>query len=1086
MPQRQQTAAGEKSHGMNPFIGWGISTLLLMLFNRGKKGGDTTPQKASRFTSDNTSSIGSPIPVALGRVMIKNPIVSYYGAFRADPYTEEYGMHSKLSVKDVLLQMLITALTIAFLPRKHLVITNTGTGDAIDIKNGRDNKLIMMAIMNFLLWLLMALFNKHAGRTTIQKGFKYYLGWQHIICWTGDNIGVKKLWMNVYDSKVEDSTEQGVWDNNNKIAWEQENMQGLAASIDQPEMFGGVDEGGGFTGEVRYYFGNSTQPKDPWMIEQMKASTIPDDLKGLTPKYPMYLSCVVSNKDKKTGAYIGKQATIPEMWFEVVNYPDRLSKKYKDSKLEPMIGQDANPAEVIYEILVNDYWGCDYNTDDNVIDEESLVKLGLACQKEGLGISCLINSVAKAGDYINNILVHISGVKFDDPKTGKLTFKLIRNDYDVEKIPRFDTTNCETLEFSRLDWSETTSAIALTFTDAENKYDNGTLTVSDLANKLITGRYQESTVDGTYFTTRDNARNMAKTQLLSAGYPLSSVNFRCNRSAYDLTIGDPILITWEPFGIQRQVYRVTDIDYGSLTSGMITVTAIEDVFGFEYTDYKYADIPDWTDPEKIPEDISNFLFMEMPYEVTRSLDTYINAWAAKPSQHTYKWMIWRHEEGKYNRMSETSNWSIIGRMVVGTEENYGVDNNIEIKAIGLDTEKLFDQKRGEIAEDRYSQNNKSGTNLFVADGEIMSYESIDRLPNGNYVLKNVIRGVFDTVPRKHYPTSYCYFFDSRQDVNKGRPVARIGGTSKESLEITTATPDKEQDFDKDKTTNLLTARRSESPSIMGNLQFSADKGNKSEFKYNFPAGTVFTCGIYFRSHTRNKFGEGGIKSHLDPSVDVGENIQNIVRVQCNGREFELSYPAVVNDVMQEEFKFKWEEFCEKMRNRIMESNQAHIEILTYDKDKGLYSYDKYEKDIILNVPRIVGVVDSVSKVQDYIESITKETNIFVPDTTVSVQQTMTFEDGALVLVGKKGGTKNQVKGQDGQMYDVTGYEAYRIDGVDIDYSTRPYIYTPRYHKIILGEEFIFRSNFNTFSNNRTDYFRIRSGNIIPYDLYVKP
>jgi len=66
--------------------------------------------------------------------------------------------------------------------------------------------------------------------------------------------------MNVYDSKVEDSTEQGVWDNNNKIAWEQENMQGLAAYIDQPEMFGGVDEGGGFTGEVRYYFGNSTQP----------------------------------------------------------------------------------------------------------------------------------------------------------------------------------------------------------------------------------------------------------------------------------------------------------------------------------------------------------------------------------------------------------------------------------------------------------------------------------------------------------------------------------------------------------------------------------------------------------------------------------------------------------------------------------------------------------------------------------------------------------------------------------------------------------------------------------------------------------
>lgn len=77
-------------------------------------------------------------------------------------------------------------------------------------------------------------------------------------------------------------------------------------------------------------------------------------------------------------------------------------------------------------------------------------------------------------------------------------------------------------------------------------------------------------------------------------------------------------------------------------------------------------------------------------------------------------------------------------------------------------------------------------------------------------------------------------------------------------------------------------------------------------------------------------------------------------------------------------------------------------------------------------------------------------------------------------------------GQDGQMYDVTNYVAYRIDGVNVDYNTSPPIYTPIYHKIVLGEEFIFRSNFNTFTGNKTEYFRIRSGNIIKYDLYVNP
>ena len=183
MPQR--TSSGENGGGFNSLIGWGVTSLLLYFFNRRKGNGTTSSQQPSKFTSDNVNSIGSPIPVALGRVMIKNPLVSYYGDFDYAPYTEEYGMHSKLSVRDVLWQLLIVSLAFAFMPKTHpvTVVTNTGggTGTAIDATNGVSNSMMMMAVVNFLLWLLMALFNRHQGRTTIQKGFKYYLGWQNII-----------------------------------------------------------------------------------------------------------------------------------------------------------------------------------------------------------------------------------------------------------------------------------------------------------------------------------------------------------------------------------------------------------------------------------------------------------------------------------------------------------------------------------------------------------------------------------------------------------------------------------------------------------------------------------------------------------------------------------------------------------------------------------------------------------------------------------------------------------------------------------------------------------------------------------------
>lgn len=322
----------KKSSGMSnafaSFIGWGISTILLMWLNRKNKSSTSTEeQQPSKFTSSNANQIGSPVPAVLGRCMVKSPLISYYGAFGYKIYTEEYGMHSGLSASSLFWPILINI--IASLITDNLVITSSGAGTEKTQKY--KNQLIVMTIIQVLSAILMWLFNRHGGRTTIQKGFLYYLGWQHIICWTGDNIGLKSIWMNVYDPDVKESTQSGVWDNGKNIAWKKQNYAGITAYIDNDQMFGGWDEGGGFTGEIRIYFGHPTQGKDAWMVTQMtNASTIPQELRGLTPVYPMYMTAVISNSNKSDGAYIGKQATIPEMWFEVVNYPTRLADNYSE------------------------------------------------------------------------------------------------------------------------------------------------------------------------------------------------------------------------------------------------------------------------------------------------------------------------------------------------------------------------------------------------------------------------------------------------------------------------------------------------------------------------------------------------------------------------------------------------------------------------------------------------------------------------------------------------------------------------------------------------------------------------------------
>lgn len=1181
--------------GLNPWVGWGISTLLLFFLNRRNRASNTNNQQPSKYTADNVNCVGQPVPVVLGRCMIKNPLVSYYGDFGYKPYTEEYGLHSDVSFAPAIVGIILSIISAIIVPDNVVVATAAGPGSGYTTDAGIKRGAIVNAVANALIWILMRLLTDHLGRTTIQKGFLYYLGWQNIICWTGENIGIKKLWMNVYDSDIEESTETGVWDNDSHIAWEVDNMSGIEAYIDDKEMFGGWDEGGGFTGSVRFYFGNRFQPKDPWMINQMKQPTIEEDLRGLTPQYPMYLTCVITNKDMNGGAYIGKQATIPEMWFEVVNYPTRIADGFKPQVLQEFIkrladaqklpndyinaqdptvirymssamtnlnnkineyirlaelyiadprpeiypsndildeiynlsqvayetypptnredfgmtlqdlntlcehkvwtlgrlGDDLNPAEAIYEILMNEYWGCDYREDR--IDVDSLIQLGITCEIEQLGVSCLINRVSQANDYITKILNHINGVKFDNPTTGKLTFKLIRNDYDIDEIKVFDVSNCVSCEFSRLDWSETNSAVALTFTDADHKYDEAQFTYTDISNRLITGSYTEKTIEGTYFTTPSNAKWLAQMSLLSAGYPLSAVNLVTNRIAYDVTIGEPIKVSWEPYGIKQQVYRVTDVDYATLTDGKISITALEDVFGFDKIDYIYSGAPSWTDPSDDPIAVGRYLFMEMPYEMVKSLKSFIYAFAARPSSSTVIWNIWRYKQGSYTITSNSTGWSTVARMTYGYNVGYETDEiGFEVTSIGYEGSTLLDVKLMAINENPTAYNNRSGLNLLIVDNEIMSYDSIELLPSGHYQIKGVIRGVFDTIPKEHTAESIVYFYEQKLNVDgRGNAVCDEGNVVTEQLEITTESRTSAQPFSIDDVYTMSTRRRTESPSIMANLKYSADRGEKSSYNYDYLHTVVFSGNILFNFIPRNKFSAFGILEQTDNETEIvlPTDTKNVIQGLCNGYTFEFMYDAtkevttpiggipITQIVNLDAMELKWADVCKELRDRVSDTNAVSLYIKTYDTTREIYSWDVYQKDITYNVPRMVGVVANQVDAQTLADSyIVDDDLISVTATTVSPVQSMTYNDCPLIFIGSPStDPSGGILGQDGNKW-ILSTTAYRIVGNDSG--------TAILKEIEIEEYYIIRTNFTVLESNYPEYYQYDDLQYNIYTIYV--
>lgn len=1113
----------------NTLIGWGITTLLLFLFRR-KSNSSGTDAKAEDMQDTNVNSIGSPVPVVLGRAMVKSPLISYYGDFRGDIYTEEYGMHTAFDWASLIPSVLFAILAFCSQPSKvvgqvasgipvqagHYVGQTTGFGTIVQantVEEGAKNAKIIATVVSILLQILTALFSNHLGRTTIQKGFKYYLGWQHIICWSGKNIGIKSIWMDVYDADIEDCTEKGVWGGN--IAWKADNPSGIDVYINDENMFGGIDEGGGFIGHIHVYLGGKAQPKDDWMINQMKQDTIESDLRGLTPQYPMYVTAVIPT------AYIGKRATIPEMWFEIVNYPDTLAvenKEYLQNKfneekakyqaiideLSPIpnvdktylqklqlanaqahidylntkttwtlgrLGDDLNPAEAIYEVLINNHWGCDYSR-DNKIDVESLLDLGITCEREGLGVSIQYNRLSHADTLISGILNHINGVKYDDPRTGKLTFKLIRNDYDDAELKVFDTDNCVDMEFSRLDWSETVSSVSAKFIDASNKYLEGQLMCVDVANIKITKNQSEESIDASYFTTATNAKWMAQNQLLSLAYPLSSVEIECNRAGYDVVVGEPIIVTWNPYGISKMVFRVTSIDYGSLESGNIKISAIEDVFGFDKLEYSMAHGLDWVEPTYVPFDIERFMYIEYPYELTYSLDTYLYALAIQPSSPTVIWDVWKEVDGAFVTTARSSTWSFGGKLQYQVNEEYSIDNvtGIEIIPIGYNSTYQLDNKIDMIKYDPSRYNNTSGQNLVVIDDEIISYNSMVKLTNGHYLLTGIIRGVYDTVPARHTTEAICYLLDFKLNVNRGsRPVVSQGYTSNNKLALLSETATDKQEFDMGKVNQFDTVRRSEMPSVMANLQFGMDLDVNTTFNYNYNSSTVFSGDILFKFIPRNKFDKVGICSPDDTTRGdvVASDTLNVIDVYSGKLSPRFTYAGLDssgNNV--DSITFKWADYCARMGLSVEINNSVTMEIHTFDETKELFSYGSYHKSFIYTAPRFAGVVTNASDAQVYADKYVTSVGFVLPAGTVSPMLSLGYRECPLIIEGTVA-TTGGILSYDGNYYDMTNI-AYQVVGIDSAGKAQ-------LKPMTLDDKYIIRSNFNTVSANTSDGYQYDAG-----------
>ncbi|VBB05560.1 tip attachment protein j [Lucifera butyrica] len=1004
---------------MNPYVGWSVTTLLSWFLNKGSNSSSESDSEPEELSIAETKT-GTPVPVVMGRALIKSPLVIYYGDFRADIYTETYAAHANFSAWPVILTTLLEWMTkpkTGDTATKHTHDWSGGNSggpvkgtttenrpDPIPTKEKEGPKYLMLLAQ----WLLMWLINGRNLKTTMQKGFKYYLGYQMLACWSGPNLRLRGIYLG----------QTKVWEGNE--AREVHHDAPFVFTVNNDELFGGPDENGGFIGDIRVYLGGDNQPADSWMQQQMQADNIDEELRGLTPAYRPFVSLVVPT------AYVGKQATIPETWLDIQFCPDRLG-------LGP-IGDDANPAEILYELHVNREWGLCESPD--LLDLDSLLAIGQKLQDEKLGVTVTLSDKSEARSVVDSLCDHVNMVRYVDPRTGKLTFKLIRDDYDAATVPVLNEKNCSSITLTRLDWRETVGEICVTYTDRSAQYEQSNITENDPANvEINAGAKTTKTYDYPYFTTAENALWAAKRESKQQGYPLASVSIEGNRQLSSLRTGEVVCLNWAPYGIKNMLLRITDVDIGDFTGGTVKLEALEDVFGLEKTEFGFPGSPGWTKEPVYPTRVQDFRYLELPWELMPSPDSYVFAMAARPDPKTQRWTVWRQRSGaSWESTSSMTRWTAAGRLVYDYEEFTDAEDmaGFEIADLGG----LDQLKSGVLAggaPDLVSA--RRGGKVLVIGEEIMAWSSLVQLPNGNWRVQGILRGVHDTVPAAHGAGDNVFFLDSGSyaNVTTGGPVIAAGETTQEAYNITTSTVDAEETFDYTKVKSLSTRRRPERPNPPGRLRLSA------HLVENVIHTDTLIGDVELAWAPRNKLFSFGCVSQNDAqeywtgaAFTTPDKADYLIRVYVGGTL------AAEHSILDAGWVYSWAQRCRDSRNLL---DTTRLEL--YTRVNGLESYQPQQRTFTWNIPTLADGCESEAEALERLAEWGTADRILIPAGPLTEEKQILYTEMPVLLLGTK--TTNQEQGTvacqdgnwlipDGRLLVVTGEKACQVITMEEGYT----------------------------------------------------
>ncbi|MFT0211840.1 phage tail protein [Pseudomonas sp. F1_0610] len=513
--------------------------------------------------------------------------------------------------------------------------------------------------------------------------------------------------------------------------------------IDKPGLFGGEKKEGGIQGSLHLMMGEKTQ-QAPSALKSMLGGDVPA-FRGIVSLF--YDGLIAAMNPYIKPWKIRLRRTTKGWDGDNTWYAGKATIPLKDGQIHAM-----NPAHIIYECLTNRDWGG--GMDRSLLSDASFRLAADRLAQEGFGLCIRWTRQEAVKSFVETIVNHIGASLYQSRFDGLFYLDLIRDDYDVDSLPYFDEEN-GLLTIEEDDNGASSGAVNELIlrwhdpiTDNDRQWRERNLAAIHSDGQVIT-----TSLDYSGIPTEELAGRVANRELAQRAANLKRFKVKLDRRGWRIEPGKPLRISSKRRGINNLIVRAGRVEDGTLSSGEMTITVVQDVFGMPAQSISEAQPPQWVAPDRTPQ----------------------VAYKRKLIERNWRDIVSMTTEAEVNLIPSTACYlTSLAIKPTSLHQNYDLETRVGVGAWeNKDTASFAELLRLSIAID--ALNNTlfvSGDMLVLSDVEVGSAAIIgDEIVRIDYIdvaagQIKVGRGCVDTVPTAHDAGSEIWFYDDTVGIDQ--------------------------------------------------------------------------------------------------------------------------------------------------------------------------------------------------------------------------------------------------------------------------------------------------------------------------------